>query len=109
MRVIDRNAHYLGIDPSALMENAGRQVAYEAMNRRGPSVAAILCGPGNNGGDGFVVARHLRNAGWEPTIVLTHDPSSRESFIHFIEGEIEREGYFYVTKESGMFICTNGS
>jgi NAD(P)H-hydrate epimerase len=53
-----------------LMENAGRGVA-ELFQRLNPTrePATILCGPGNNGGDGFVIARHLDCASWPVTIV----------------------------------------
>lgn len=54
----------------ALMENAGASVAREIMQRWSPRRAAVLCGPGNNGGDGFVVARHLAAAGWEVRVAL---------------------------------------
>jgi len=48
-----------------LMENAGRSAAEIIDTRYGPrGHALIACGGGNNGGDGFVIARHLHNRGW---------------------------------------------
>lgn len=67
-RVLDRIAiEDYGIDGLILMENAGRACALEAASMlkwREDGQAALLCGPGNNGGDGFVVARHLVNWGY---------------------------------------------
>ena len=59
-RVLDRNAEFLGIKESQLMENAGRSVAEEA-KKLGCKKWLILCGSGNNGGDGYVAARYIKN------------------------------------------------
>jgi len=62
-----------GVPSLALMENAGRSVAQEVIKRikriKNPLVC-IVCGLGNNAGDGFVAARHLINAGIKTKIVL---------------------------------------
>jgi hydroxyethylthiazole kinase-like uncharacterized protein yjeF len=61
-----------GIDTLVLMENAGRAVAQETLRclKRKPKKICIFCGKGNNGGDGFVAARHLLAQGLKPDIFL---------------------------------------
>lgn len=63
MRAIDEAAS-VDIPPITLMENAGRAVAEAIVQRFTPRATAVLCGPGNNGGDGWVAARALRALGW---------------------------------------------
>lgn len=59
-----------------LMENAGRNAAAIIDRGFGPAgTAVIVCGPGNNGGDGLVIARHLHNADWRVRVVLTAPPA----------------------------------
>lgn len=77
VRELDRRAiEGFGVPGVVLMENAGRGCA-ELLMRLNPDrqPTVILCGPGNNGGDGFVIARHLDNAGWSVIVCLFADPT----------------------------------
>src|SRR3989442_14948610 len=60
MRVLDRNAQHFGVSILELMENAGKAVADVARSEFGAAGknVLVLCGTGNNGGDGLVAARH---------------------------------------------------
>lgn len=59
-----------GISGTQLMQNAGQAVASEIQKRWSPRSVTVLCGPGNNGGDGFVVALLLADAGWPVRLAL---------------------------------------
>jgi hydroxyethylthiazole kinase-like uncharacterized protein yjeF len=81
MRAIEKAAIDSGeVTGLELMERAGKGVV-EAVFEEWPELrktshrAVVLCGPGNNGGDGFVVARLLKEWGWEVEVFLHGDPS----------------------------------
>ena len=60
----------IGISEDQLMESAGLKVVLAIKSRWKRRRVVILCGPGNNGGDGFVVARLLLNQGWPVKVLL---------------------------------------
>ena len=77
IRSVDRLAieryHIAGL---VLMENAGRTAAAIIRDAYGETGETLICcGPGNNGGDGCVIARHLHNAGWSVRLLVTGDTS----------------------------------
>ena len=77
VRELDRRAiAEYGIPNIVLMENAGRNAA-ELASRLNPLRlrTAIACGPGNNGGDGLVMARHLDRLGWPVNVWVFADPT----------------------------------
>lgn len=63
MRSAEQAAIDSGTPVEALMERAGAALAEAAVRFAGPLPALVLCGPGNNGGDGYVAARHLASRG----------------------------------------------
>jgi ADP-dependent NAD(P)H-hydrate dehydratase / NAD(P)H-hydrate epimerase len=83
MRALDRaTIEDIGIPAFTLMETAGRAVAHVAMEMletssgAGDGHVAVVCGPGNNGGDGFVAARVLRDLGLDASVYLAVGRSS---------------------------------
>lgn len=97
MRALEQAAIESGqVTGLELMERAGQGVV-EAVFEAWPELAmgegraVVLCGPGNNGGDGFVVARLLREKGWEVEVFLYGDadklpPDARVNYERWCEG-----------------------
>ncbi len=76
-----------GIPSLDLMEAAGQSIAKLIADEWSPRAVAVLCGPGNNGGDGFVIARHLRAAGWPVRLGLL---GAREALIGDAKANADR-------------------
>lgn len=74
MQELDRRAQTeFGIPAERLMENAGRAVA-DVVLRRTTGPIVVICGKGNNGGDGFVAARYLAPAGRAVSVYVPEEP-----------------------------------
>lgn len=65
-----------GTGVETLMERAGASLAEAAIRFSGPMEALVLCGPGNNGGDGYVAARHLARQGMSVRVAAPSEPST---------------------------------
>jgi NAD(P)H-hydrate epimerase len=94
-RAVDQWAiRELGLTSLVLMENAGRGVVDVLLKcEPRPSRALILCGKGNNGGDGFVIARHLAIRGVDCRVVLLVEPSELQgdALVNFLV--VQRLGF----------------
>ena len=98
MRVIDRvSSERFGIPSLTLMENAGSAVAeFAVASYPNAKSFGVICGKGNNGGDGFVVARKLYQAGREVRLLLLADPAelhgdAAANFARLQKNSISRE------------------
>jgi hydroxyethylthiazole kinase-like uncharacterized protein yjeF len=78
-RALDAAAIEAGTAGSVLMERAGAAVAEAVCERFTPRATAVLCGPGNNGGDGYVVARLLADRGWNVWVERLAPPATPDA------------------------------
>jgi hydroxyethylthiazole kinase-like uncharacterized protein yjeF len=94
MRAAEQAAIDAGTPVETLMERAGAALAEATVRFGAPLPVLILCGPGNNGGDGYVAARHLADRGIRVRVAALGDPKSdaakwaRSKF----NGEVEQLG-----------------
>ncbi|MFV2065139.1 MAG: NAD(P)H-hydrate epimerase [Chloroflexota bacterium] len=115
MRGADVRAHRVGVPGERLMEEAGFAVAAAARalmvsaDRSPDSLVLILCGPGNNGGDGLVAARRLAQAGVRSQVVMLSSsaPSSEDALVNWerLEGiDLVERVYASREQEAGLFL-----
>jgi hydroxyethylthiazole kinase-like uncharacterized protein yjeF len=76
MRAAEERVIAGGTSVEQLMERAGAALAEGAYRFAGPLAALVLCGPGNNGGDGYVAARHLAQRGLQVRVAALAEPKS---------------------------------
>lgn len=81
--VLDTNATALGVEVSDLMAAAGKALAHKAAIMAPEGEVLILCGPGNNGGDGFVAALELLDMGGKVRIIASHSSQKGEASQRF--------------------------
>ena len=84
VRAMDSEAQSLpGVSAHLLMEKAGH-ACFSVINRLWPDARtlSVLCGSGNNGGDGYVIARKAVEAGWDVRVFPVGDPSHQDSAAH---------------------------
>lgn len=93
LREIDQRAiEQYGLPGVVLMENAGRGCVEVITRNWFPGKVVICCGKGNNGGDGFVIARHLDCAGWSVQVRVTEPMSAVARDAEIMRTVIERSG-----------------
>lgn len=85
VRKIEQRAIDIGMSSLLMMENAGRSIAELILQSPPEGPCVILCGKGNNGGDGLVIARHLDNAGAQVRVLVFAEEKdlSHDAKIHF--------------------------
>ena len=77
MRAAEQSVIDRGTSVETLMERAGAALAEATYRFAGPMRTLVLCGPGNNGGDGYVAARHLAQRGVDVRVAASSEPKSQ--------------------------------
>ena len=79
MAAADRAAIAGGVSGRELMARAGEAVVEAICERFAPQPVTVMCGPGNNGGDGYVIAERLRTLGWPVRLEAGAEPSTPDA------------------------------
>ncbi len=91
MAAADQAAVAAGATSAELMERAGDAVAEAIVARHSPTETVVLAGPGNNGGDGYVVARRLKEQGWSVRVAASAPPKTADAIAMAQRWEGEAE------------------
>ena len=84
MKQIEHDADAAGLSYTQMMENAGQAAAGVLLEKKNFRTAAVFCGTGNNGGDGFVLARALHEAGKLVKLVLVGgNPKTADAILNW--------------------------
>ena len=84
MKRIEHDADAAGLSYTQMMENAGQAAAKVLLEKKDFRTAAVFCGTGNNGGDGFVLARALHEAGKQVRLVLVGgNPKTPDAILNW--------------------------
>ncbi|TAL35362.1 MAG: NAD(P)H-hydrate dehydratase [Alphaproteobacteria bacterium] len=108
MKQADAAAIAGGVPGIRLMEQAGTAVARQIQDRFQPVPALVLCGPGNNGGDGFIAAAQLKKAGWQVRLACLVKKSELKGDAALAakqwDGEIESLNSNLSLKDTGLVV-----
>jgi hydroxyethylthiazole kinase-like uncharacterized protein yjeF len=85
VRIAEGAAIEAGITEEMLMERAGKAVAEVVLDRFSPCQTIVLCGPGKNGGDAQVMARHLKEKGWSVEVFTSFESISLKKIQNSLE------------------------
>jgi ADP-dependent NAD(P)H-hydrate dehydratase / NAD(P)H-hydrate epimerase len=101
MRAVDRaTSERFGVASLTLMENAGGAVAEDALSQyKNGQKILVVCGKGNNGGDGFVAARHLHASGKSVQVILLADPAELKGDAAEMYGKLPMKAYVVRSRE----------
>ena len=89
MKQIEHDADGAGLSYTQMMENAGQAAARVLLEEKDFRTAAVFCGAGNNGGDGFVLARALHEAGKLVKLVLVGgNPKTADAILNWEKAQV---------------------